>query len=228
MPRAGEPDDDVELVPRLRARDEAAYTTILDTWSDGMIKLAQEFVSTPDSAREVVQETWIAVIRGIDRFEGRSSLRTWTYRILINIAKRRGGQENRSIPMSSLLPADEDAGPTVDPARFQTEGQPYPGHWRAFPADWPSPEQALLDDEVRARVTSAIDLLPARQRMVINLRDMQGYAADEVCVILEISAANQRVLLHRARASVRSMMEEYFTAAETPRHLLSERGKIRE
>lgn len=209
--------DDAELVVRLRGRDESAYVAILDAWSEGMIRLARQFVSTPESAREVVQETWIAVVRGLDGFEGRSSLRTWVFRILVNTAKRRGVQEQRAIPMSSLLPTDEDTGPTVAPERFQDRGEPYPGHWRAFPAPWPSPEQALLDGEVRARVAAALDLLPPRQRTVIELRDVQGHDADEVCTILDISSANQRVLLHRARAFVRGIMEEYFTAAETPR-----------
>lgn len=204
--------DDTDLVARLRARDEQAYVAILDDWSDGMLRLAREFVSTSESARDVVQDTWIAVIRGVDAFEGRSSLRTWVYRILINTAKRRGVQEKRTAPMSSVLTADQDSGPTVDPERFQSPEEPYPGHWRASPAEWPSPEQALLDAEVRTRVAAALDCLPPRQRMVIDLRDVQGYSSDEVCAILQISAANQRVLLHRARAAVRCMLEEYFAA----------------
>jgi len=205
------------MVTRPRLSSKSPHVAILDAWSEGMIRLARQFVSTPESAREVVQETWIAVVRGLAGFEGRSSLRTWVFRILVNTAKRRGVQEQRAIPMSSLQPTDEDTGPTVAPERFQDGSEPYPGHWKAFPTPWPDPEQALLDGEVRTRVAAALDLLPSRQRTVIELRDVLGHDADEVCAILDISAANQRVLLHRARAFVRGVMEEYFTAAETPR-----------
>lgn len=220
--------DDAELVLRLRGRDEAAYVALLDAWSEGMIRLARQFVSTPESAQEVVQETWIAVVRGLAGFEGRSSLRTWVFRILVNTAKRRGVQEQRAaIPISSLLPTGADTGPTVAPERFQDSSEPYPGHWRALPAPWPSPEQALLDGEVRAQVAAALDQLPPRQRTVIELRDVQGHDADEVCTILGISAANQRVLLHRARAFVRGMMEEYIAATETPRRPATDQGEHR-
>jgi RNA polymerase sigma-70 factor (ECF subfamily) len=205
------PDD--ELVARLRDRDEAAFVMLLDAWSDGLLRLARSFVSTTDSAAEVVQDTWLAVIQGIGKFEGRSSLRTWVYRILVNTAKRRGRRESRTVPWSSLLPTPDDEGPTVDPARFGGPGDPYPGHWRQFPAPWPSPEQHALADEVRAQVGAALAQLPERQRVVIMLRDVEGYGSDEVRSILDISAANQRVLLHRARAFVRGRLEEYYAAA---------------
>jgi RNA polymerase sigma-70 factor (ECF subfamily) len=138
------------------------------------------------------------------------------YRILVNVSKRRGVREGRSVPWSSL-PGAEDEGPTVDPARFQRAGEPYPGHWREFPAPWPSPpaspspEREALASELRARMGAALAQLPARQRVVITLRDVDGYTSDEVCAILEISAANERVLLHRARAFVRVRLEEYVT-----------------
>jgi RNA polymerase sigma-70 factor, ECF subfamily len=205
---------DPELVARLQDGDEAAFTLIVDAWSDGMARLARDFVSTGDSAVEVVQETWLAIIQGIERFEGRSSLKTWVYRILVNTAKRRGERESRSIPWSSLLAAD-DEGPTVDPARFRGPGEPYEGHWRVFPAAWPSPEQEALAGEIRAQVAAALALLPSRQRIVITLRDVEGCSSEEVSSILEISAANQRVLLHRARAFVRSELEKYFTTTDT-------------
>jgi RNA polymerase sigma-70 factor (ECF subfamily) len=208
------PPDDV-LVARLRARDEAAFALVLDAWSGGMMRLARSFVSTNDSAAEVVQDAWLGVIEGIAKFEGRSSLKTWVYRILVNTAKRRGAREVRSVPWSSL-PGAADAGPTVDPSRFQGPGEPYPGHWREFPAVWPSPEQETLAGELRALVAAAVALLPDRQRIVITLRDVEGYGSDEVCSILEISAANQRVLLHRARAFVRSRLEAYYVAARKP------------
>ena len=207
---------DPDLVERLRRRDEAAFAAVLDAWSAGMLRVARGFVSTAASAEEVVQDTWLAVIQGLDGFGGRSSLKTWVFRILVNTAKRRGARESRTVPWSGL-PTAEDAGPTVDPSRFLEPGQEWAGHWREFPADWPRPEQAVLDGEVRARAVVALAGLPARQRVVITLRDVEGYTSDEVCSILEISAANQRVLLHRARAFVRGRLEEYFAAAGAAR-----------
>ena len=178
-----------------------------------MLRLARSFVSTPDSAAECVQDAWLAVIEGLDRFEGRSALRTWVYRILVNTAKRRGVREGRSVPWSSVGPQD---GPTVDPDRFQGPGEPYPGHWRELPAPWPTPEDATLAAEARAVVAAAVADLPERQRVVLTLRDVQGYASDEVCSILEITPTYQRVLLHRARAYVRGRLEDYHARAVTP------------
>jgi RNA polymerase sigma-70 factor (ECF subfamily) len=207
---------DAVLVARLRDGDEAAFELVLDAWSNGLLRLARSFVSTNDSAAEVVQETWLAVIQGVGRFEGRSSLKTWVYRILVNTAKRRGVQEKRTIPWSSL-PAAEDEGPTVDPARFLGPGHPYEGHWREFPAPWPTPEPAALADEIRTVVSAALARLPDRQRIVITLRDVEGYTSDEVCSMLDITAGNQRILLHRARAFVRGELEAYFASGEAPR-----------
>lgn len=204
-----EPSDEETLLARLRAGDERAFQTIVDAWSGGMTRVARTFASTPDSANEVVQDAWLAVIAGLDGFEGRSSLKTWVYRILINTAKRRALTERRTLPMSSL---GGDAGPTVDPDRFQQAGEPYPHHWREFPAPWPSPEQAALDDELRSRVSDAVSKLPERQRIVITLRDIEGYDSREVCDLLDITAENQRVLLHRARAAVRASIEDYVTS----------------
>jgi RNA polymerase sigma-70 factor, ECF subfamily len=200
---------DAELVARLRDRDEAAFALVLDAWSPGMLRLARSFVSTSDSAAECVQDTWLAVIEGIDRFEGRSALRTWVYRILVNTAKRRGIREGRSVPWSSV--ADE-TGPTVDPARFRGPGRPYSGHWWAFPARWPEPENAALATEVRAEIAKALADLPERQRVVLVLRDVQGYDAAEASSILDITPGYQRVLLHRARAHVRARIEAYHEA----------------
>jgi RNA polymerase sigma-70 factor (ECF subfamily) len=202
----GFPPDDV-LVRRLQSGDEAAFGLVLDSWSGGMLRLARSFVSTEESAAEVVQETWLAVIEGIGRFEGRSSVKTWVYRILTNTAKRRGTREQKVVPLSSI---DSDNGPTVDPSRFRPPGDPFPGHWWEFPPTWPTPEQGLLGGEVRSLLAAALDELPARQRIVIVLRDVEGYGSDEVCDLLEITAANQRVLLHRARAFVRGKLEEYY------------------
>ena len=159
---------DTELVARLRAREDDAFALVLDAWSGGMARVARSIVSTHASADEVVQDAWLAVIQGVATFEGRSSLKTWVYRILVNTAKRRGGREARTVPWSSLLPTPEDHGPTVDPARFGGPGDPYPGHWREFPAPWPSPEQQALAGEIRAQVGTALAQLPERQRVVIG------------------------------------------------------------
>ena len=205
--RYAEPMADDVLLERLRTGDEDAFATLLDGWSGGMLRLARSFVSTEESAADVVQETWLAVIEGIDRFEGRSSLKTWVYRILTNTAKRRGVREYKVVPMSSV----DDSGPTVDPSRFRPAGDPFPGHWWDFPAAWPSPEQGLLSGEVRAYLTEALAELPERQRVVVVLRDIEGCPYDEVCELLGITPANQRVLLHRARAFLRGKLEDYYS-----------------
>jgi RNA polymerase sigma factor (sigma-70 family) len=199
-------EDDATIVARLRAGDEAMFGQLLDSWSRGMLRAARAYVSTEDSAEDVVQDTWLAVIRGIDRFEGRSSLKTWVYRILVNTAKTRGVRESRTVPYGHA----ED-GPTVDPARFRGPDDPYAGHWKEYPPVWRSPESEVVSREVRARIEAALAELPHRQRIVITLRDVEGYSSEEVCEILEITAANQRVLLHRARAAVRGRLEEYFS-----------------
>lgn len=203
------PPDDV-VVAALRAGDEAMFATLLDTWSRGMLWLARTHVSTNDSAEEIVQDTWLAVVRGIGGFEGRSSVKTWVYRILVNTAKKRGMRENRTVPWSSVF---EQERPTVDRSRFQGGDDPLPGHWKELPAAWPTPEGEVLAAEVRGRIAAALAELPPRQRAVITLRDVEGCTSEEVCEILEISAANQRVLLHRARASVRGQLEDYFETA---------------
>src|SRR5690349_911233 len=150
------PADDV-LVRRLCDRDESAFALVLDRWSGGMLRVARSYVSTGESAAEVVQETWLAVIEGIDRFEGRSSLRTWVYRILTNTAQRRGSREHRMVPSDELA---GDLGPTVDPRRFQSASQPFPGHWWEPPPVWPEPEGGVLKDEVRTLLVAALEELP--------------------------------------------------------------------
>lgn len=198
---------DQELVQRLREGDESAFAELIDAYGATMLRVAQMFVRDRATAEEVVQETWLAVLEGLDRFRGEASLRTWVYRILLNQAKRRGIRERRTVPFASLAP--EDDGPTVDPARFQGAGDPHPGGWRRFPEEWP--EQVALTREVREVVTDALAELPPRQRVVVALRDLDGHTADEVCDLLDISAGNQRVLLHRGRAVVRAHLEVYFS-----------------
>ncbi|GAA4192463.1 sigma-70 family RNA polymerase sigma factor [Streptosporangium oxazolinicum] len=206
------PSDDV-VVAALRAGDEAMFTALLDTWSRGMLWLARAHVSTNDSAEEVVQDTWLAVIRGIEGFEGRSSVKTWVYRILVNTARKRGVRENRTVPWSSAFERERQ---TVDRSCFQGAGDLFPGQWKDFPAAWPTPEGEVLAAEVRGRIAAALAELPIRQRIVITLRDVEGCTSEEVCEILEISAANQRVLLHRARTAVRGRLEDYFETARRP------------
>ena len=202
------PSDDV-LVAGLRVGDEETFACLLSGWSGSMLRLARSFVSTAASAEEVVQDTWLAVFQGIERFEGRSSLQTWVYRILVNIARKRGSREQRTVPWTSLLP-DE---PTVDPSRFRGPDDQYPGGWRAFPDSWPTTETEVLAHEVRATVAAAIESLPPRQQVVLTLRDIDGHDAAQVCDLLDISMANQRVILHRARAAVRGRLERYFTSS---------------
>lgn len=209
---AGLPPDE-ELVARLRRNDESAFALLVDAWSGGILRLARTFVSTDESAAEIVQETWLSVIRGIAKFEGRSSLKTWVYRMLVYAAKRRCQQEGRTIPLSSM-PTREDHGPSVDPSRFRGPTETDPGDWRIFPRPWqqPTPEQETLNREMRRELEAALEELPGRQRIVIILRDIEGRSSDEVCEILDISPANQRVLLHRARSFVRSRLEHYFSS----------------
>ncbi|MDQ4086271.1 MAG: sigma-70 family RNA polymerase sigma factor [Actinomycetota bacterium] len=205
------PADDV-LVVGLRSGDEATFARLLDSWSPAMLRLARAYVSTSDSAAEVVQDTWLAVIKGIGGFEGRSSLRTWVFRILTNIARTRGAKEKRTVPWSSLHADDAESGATVDPSRFGDADDPYPGHWREFPAPWRSPESSALDAEIRTVLHRALAGLPARQRIVVELRDVEGYTTEEVCAILGLTPANQRVLLHRGRSALRATLEGYLAA----------------
>ncbi|MGH3384831.1 MAG: RNA polymerase sigma factor [Nocardioidaceae bacterium] len=207
------PDD--ELVARIRGRDEAVFALLLDAWSAGMRRLAGSYLASGATADEVVQDTWLAVITSIDSFEGRASLKHWVYRILVNTAKRRALRDSRVVPAGSMRPDAHpgDDGPTVDPARFRAADQTYPGHWAELPAPWPSPEQEVLAGEVRRRVAGAVERLPAQQRAVITLRDIEGYGSVETCALLDLTPANQRVLLHRARAAVRADLETYLSSA---------------
>ncbi len=197
------------LVASLRAGDEGAFAALVDGWSGWMLRLAREHVSTAGAAEEVVQETWLAVLRGLDGFRGEASLRTWVYRILVNQARREGVRERRTVPFASVTPEDE--GPTVDPSRFRGRQDEYRGGWRVFPHEWP--EHVAMTREVYEVVRTALVELPARQRVVVTLRDLAGHPADEVCSMLGITAANQRVLLHRGRAVVRAHLERYLTGA---------------
>lgn len=200
------------MLARLRAGDEMAFRELVKCHDRAMRRIALSYVRTPSVADQVVQETWLAVIQGLGRFEGRSSLKTWMFRILVNRAQSRGVREQRTTPFSSLSALDEEDGPTVDPDRFLPAGHAAAGYWSITPSRFfELPEDRMLAEETSALVAAAIEKLPDRQQQVIRLRDVEGWEADEVCQCLGLSAANQRVLLHRARAAVRAGLEEYFT-----------------
>lgn len=203
-----------ELVQRLRDGDEAAFAELIDTYGATMLRVAQMFVRDRATAEEVVQETWLAVLNGIDRFEGRSSLKTWLFRILTNRAKTRGQRDGRMVPFSSLAGAGEEGEPSVDPDRFLGPDSPHPGAWAAPPLAWP--QERLLQRETLGVIQMAIDELPEAQRDVIRLRDVEGWTPMEVADALEITDGNQRVLLHRARSKVRAALEVYLSSEGAP------------
>lgn len=200
---------DAKLVEGLRAGDEAAFAALMREYGAGMLRVAQMFVSSRAVAEEVVQEAWLGVLKGIGRFEGRSSLKTWLFRIVANTAKTRGMREARSIPFSALAGEGEDE-PSVAPDRFLGDGERFPGHWGAPPQEW-APEGQLLAQEALDVIEREIEQLPPAQRAVITLRDVQGFTSDEVRNALDLTETNQRVLLHRARSKVRRALEEYMT-----------------
>jgi RNA polymerase sigma-70 factor (ECF subfamily) len=199
---------EADLLTRLRAGDERAFETLVMRHHRTMLAVARQYVSTRGVAEEVVQETWLGVLKGLDRFEGRSSLTTWIMRILVNIAKTRGVREARSVPYTALAGPDDEV--SVEPERFRGPGDQYPGGWWSFPEDWTRlPEEALLKRETLKVVTDAIDALPPLQRSVISMRDVAGLDPEDVCTMLDISDGNQRVLLHRARSRVRAELERH-------------------
>ena len=197
---------DRELVEKLLAGDEGAFTELIKLHHAPLVRLARMFVSTQASAEEVVQETWEAVLTGLPRFQGRSSLKTWIFRILSNRAKTRGVREVRSIPMSAMGDGDKDNEPAMDPARFKKNGG-----WAKAPTRWEvdGPDQVLERTELKENILAAIKELPPNQRAVITLRDVEGWASADVCNALELSETNQRVLLHRARTKVRHALAGY-------------------
>lgn len=192
--------EDADLVVRLRDGDQTAFESIVRAWSPAMLRVARGHVRSHASAEEVVQEAWLAVVRGLDGFEGRAPLRGWVLTIVANIGRRRGRTEARVMTLEHHLP--------VDPSRFRGEDDPWPGHWRdeAAPVEW-GPESALLSAEFRAVLEGALAELPVRQRSVVELRDVHGMDAEEVCTLLDLTPANQRVLLHRGRSRLRAALE---------------------
>jgi RNA polymerase sigma-70 factor (ECF subfamily) len=192
-------EEDQHILERLRAGDEAAFEALVTRHDRALRRVARSFVRTPAAADDVVQETWLAVIQGLDGFEGRSSLSTWIFRILVNRARSRATREARSIPFSAIEDKDR---PTVDPAAFGQDGR-----WRSAPSRLETdPELRVLNTELRGQLLRAVDELAPAQRAVITMRDIVGLDSDEVCSLLDISEGNQRVLLHRARARLRAAL----------------------
>jgi RNA polymerase sigma-70 factor (ECF subfamily) len=199
---------DERILAALRAGDEEAFGKLVREWHSSLLRVAQIFVPSRAVAEEVVQETWLRVLGALDRFEGRSSLKTWVFRILVNTAKTRAQREGRSIPFSALQDAARVPEAAVEPERFLPDDHPqHPGGWASPPRDLP--EERLLAAETRDVIATAIEQLPANQRAVISLRDVEGWSSEEVRNALDISEVNQRVLLHRARSRVRRALEEY-------------------
>jgi RNA polymerase sigma-70 factor, ECF subfamily len=196
------PDPDADLLVRLRAGDEQAFVTLVRRYRPSMLQLAAGYVPSQAVAEEVVQDTWLGVLRGLDGFEERASVRTWLFRILVNRARTAGARERRTIAVGDVEPA-------VDPARFDSTG-----HWAEPPEHWvEQAEDRLAAEKIASRIRTAIADLPGRQREVVTLRDIEGMSSDEVCSVLEISEINQRVLLHRGRSRVRQVLESEFGRA---------------
>lgn len=199
------PAEELRLLAALRVGDEAAFASLVERYHPSLVRLALSYVGDRAVAEEVAQETWLGVLEGLGRFEGRSSLKTWLFRILTNIAKTRAEREGRSVPFSRLAGQDGEGEPAVEPDRFLA------GRWASLPSRWSElPESRLLARETVERIRQAIEALPSTQRAVITLRDVEGWSAEEVCNVLSLSETNQRVLLHRARSKVRRALERYF------------------
>ena len=192
-------DDETELVDRLRAGDEKAFVILVNRHHEAMLHLACSFVPNLAVAEEVVQDTWLGVLRGLGGFEGRSSFRTWLFRILVNRARTTGARERRTVAIG-------DAGPAVEASRFSQTGQ-----WLSPPEQWiEDADDRLRADQLADKIRRAIGELPDRQRVVVTLRDVEGLSSGDVCQVLDISDANQRVLLHRGRSRVRQVLETEF------------------
>jgi RNA polymerase sigma-70 factor (ECF subfamily) len=203
--------DDAAVVMALRNGDESTFSTLAEAWGAPMLRLALVHVPNRAVAEEVVQEAWLTVLRSLDRYEGRSSLRTWVLGIVINLARSRARAERRTSHWS--VPEDE---PVLPPSRFLPADHPrWPHHWASGPRPWRTPEDDLLAAETRTIILDAIAALPPAQREVLVLRDLEGFSAAEVCEVLALTDANQRVLLHRARSRVRNAIEQYFAAKES-------------
>ena len=199
---------DEQTVAALRAGDERTFRELYARTYPMMKRVARGYVASDAVAEEIVQETWMAIVTGIDRFEGRSALGTWIFSILTNQAKTHSAREKRALPLSCVARSHAEE-PAVDPDRFQKDDEAWPGHWATPPRPWQKPERRLLSLELRERLRDALDELPGRQREVLALRDVEGLEAEDVCALLGLSAENQRVLLHRGRSRLRAELEAY-------------------
>ena len=205
---SAEASDDARLVAELRAGDEAAFATLVERYHSGMIRVARVYLRDTSQAEEVAQEAWLSVLHGLGGFEGRSSLKTWIVSIVLNAARTRARQEQRS--RSFAVTRVEVFEPAVEPERFRGPEDNYYGGWKAFPPSWgDQPEQRVLSVEVQRMIGLAIEQLPPAQREVVVLRDVQGLSSAEVCQVLQVSEVNQRVLLHRGRSKVRRGLAQY-------------------
>ncbi|HEY7628011.1 MAG TPA: sigma-70 family RNA polymerase sigma factor [Ilumatobacteraceae bacterium] len=210
--RVGATVDDQRVIEGLRGGDERVFSELVDRYHSSLTRVAMRYVPSRAIAEEVVQETWIAVIEGIDRFEGRSTLKTWLYRILIYRARARGERERRTVPFSALE-GDDDSTPSVPTERFRGSDALWAGHWATPPKRWDGDTEArLLAGETQTVLSEAIAALPEAQREVVTLRDIAQFTAAEVCDLLGLTEANQRVLLHRGRSRVRMALEQYLDA----------------
>ncbi len=209
--------DEENLLAALREGDERAFEAVVQAYHSSLLRLATSYVRSRAVAEEVVQETWLAVLSGLSRFEGRSSLKTWIFAILINRAKTRAVREQRSVPFTSFAEVQEPEEPAVELDRFFPPDHPrYPGRWMLAPTPWTVPEESLLAGATRQVILQTLEQLPRAQRVVITLRDIEGWPAEEVCGLLGVTDANQRVLLHRARNKLRAALERHLAAAEQP------------
>ncbi|MGH7411046.1 MAG: RNA polymerase sigma factor [Candidatus Methylomirabilis sp.] len=210
--------EEQHLIERLRNGDEAAFARLVEQYHGALLRLAMAHVSDRSVAEEVVQETWLGVLEGLDRFEERCSLKTWIFRILTNKAKTRGVRESRHTTFSDVGACEDDPEePAVDPSQFQRSGF-WVDHWAVAPHNWDeeTPEKLLLSKEGVTFLEQAIEGLPPRLRQVLVMRDVEGVSSKEVCSVLEISEANQRVLLHRSRSKVRRALERYLQEGVRP------------
>jgi RNA polymerase sigma-70 factor (ECF subfamily) len=202
-------DDDCQTLASIREGDETAFVALVERYHSSLLRLARVYVET-DAAEDVVQDTWIGALHGLSSFEGRSSFKTWLFRILVNRARTRAVRDARSVPLSSFVREETESHEyAVDPARFQSADGRYPGNWLLKPSADELPEERMLASELDDVVRGALDKLPPAQSEVVRLRDVEGLASEEVCELLNLSEGNQRVLLHRGRSRVRAALEAY-------------------